>query len=284
MKYLKWIVLVIVVIIVLAIGGVWLTLDGIVRSEVESQATNSLNLQTTLASANVSIFGGSLALNDLQIASPEGFGAQRMLTLGGAKVGVSISQLRADPIGIDQITIDKPVLVIEQAGGKFNFHVLMDKPSKQSSDAGQPNDGKRQAGEPIRVIVHDLTVNNPKVVIHPGIPGLKNEISLNLPSIHLQDIGTGEGNKNGVAIKQVVMQVVTAMVQKAAESDALPPEVKQLLSLNVDQIRAQLQGELTKQIGNLTKGAGKNLSGDSIEKGLGGLLKQNKKDKSPDNQ
>ena len=286
MKYLKWTLIVIVLLVVVVIGGVWLAIDSIVRRGVETQATSSLNLQTTLAGANVSIFGGSLSLSDLQIASPDGFSAPRMFTLGGAKVGVSLSQIRSDPIGIQQIEIDKPALVIEQAGGKFNFQVLMDKPSQQSPDSGNPGDGKRQEGEPIRVVIHDLAINNPQVVIRPGIPGLKNEIQLSLPSFHMQNIGSGEGNQNGVAIKQVVMQVVTALVQKASESDSLPPEVKQLLSLNVGALKAQLATQLNKQITNITNGVGKNLpgdvgknAGDAIQKGLGGLLKQDKKPK-----
>jgi uncharacterized protein involved in outer membrane biogenesis len=282
MKYLKWIILGIVLVIVIAVGAVLLGIDSIVRSTVQKQATNSLDLQTTLGSANVSILGGSLGLKDLEVASPQGFQAPHMFTLGGVKLGVSYSQLRNDPIGVNEVTIDQPRLVVEQSGGKFNFQVLMDKQSKTPPDSGKPGDGKREEGEPIRMIIHDLAVNNAQVVLRPGIPGLQQEINVNVPSFHLTDVGTGEGNKNGAAIKEVVMLVVTNLAQKASESEGVPAEVKQLLSLNVDQVKQQLVGELNKRLGNITKDLGKNLPPDAskaVEKGLGDLLGGKKDEK-----
>jgi uncharacterized protein involved in outer membrane biogenesis len=280
MKYLKWIVLGVVLVIVIGVVAVFMTIDGIVRRSVETHATNSLDLQTTLRSADLSLLGGSLALKDLEVASPNGFSAPRMFTLGGAKLGVSYSQLRTDPIGVNEITIDQPQLVVEQANGKLNFQVLMDKQPKTPPDSGKPGDGKRDEGEPIRLIIHDLAVNDAKVVLRPGIPGLAQEINVTIPSFHLQDIGRGEGNQNGAAIKEVVMLVVTTLAQKASESEGVPPDVKLLLSMNADQVKARLAGELKKDLGKVTKDLGKNLppeANKAIEKGIGDLLGGDKK-------
>jgi len=277
MKYLKWIAIVIVVLIVVGVVAVWLGLDSVVRSEVESQASSSLNLQTTLAGANVSIFGQSVSLRQLEIASPKGFSAPKMFTLGGVKVGVSISNLRADPIVIDQVVIDKPYFVLEQANGKFNFRVLSKSPKKPAEDAGPSSDGKRPPGAPIHVIIHDLQINNPQVALRPGIPGLSSELDIPIPSFNLQDVGSGNGSKNGVAIRQVFMQVMTALAQKTTESNMLPPEAKDLLNLNVGAMQQEVQQQLGQQLGNLGKGVqaggdlGKN-AGNAIGKGLGGLL------------
>ena len=70
MRVFKWIVLVLLVLIVGAIIAVWFSLNSIVRSTVQTQATHSLGVETTLPSANVSLFGGKVGLNDLQISSP----------------------------------------------------------------------------------------------------------------------------------------------------------------------------------------------------------------------
>jgi uncharacterized protein involved in outer membrane biogenesis len=284
MKYIKWIVLGLVVVIVLVVGIVWMNINGIVRRTVETQATNSLDLQTTVGGANVSLFGGSVGLSELRVASPKGFDAPQMFALDGVKVDVSLGQLRSDPIGIQQIRIDNPQLVVEQADGKFNFKVLMDQQSKQPPDSGNPGDGKRDETEPIRLIVHDLVVNEAKVSLRPGIPGLAQQIDVPIPSFQLKDIGTSEGNKNGVAIKEVVMLLVTTLAQKASESGSLPAEVKQLLALNVDQVKQQVQAELNKQIGKITSELEKKLPGDigkdagkALEKGVGDLLGGNRK-------
>ena len=279
MKYLKWVVLGVVLVIVIGVVAVFMTIDGIVRRSVETHATNSLDLQTTLRSADLSLLGGSLALKDLEVASPNGFSARGCSRSAAHKLGVSYGQLRTDPIGINEITIDQPQLVVEQANGKLNFQVLMDKQPKTPPDSGKPGDGKRDEGEPIRLIIHDLAVNDAKVVLCPGIPGLA-EINVTIPSFHLQDIGRGEGNQNGAAIKEVVMLVVTTLAQKASESEGVPPDVKLLLSMNADQVKARLAGELNKQLGKVTKDLGKNLppeANKAIEKGIGDLLGGDKK-------
>lgn len=279
MKHLKWIVLGVVGLVVIALGIVFLSLNSIVRSTIETQATRSLDLRTTLDGASVSIFGGSLGLDDLKIASPQGFSAPRMFTLDDAKVGVSLGALRGDPVGIDRITLNEPVLVIEQADGRFNFQALMNQESKTP-----------EAEQPLRLIIRELTVNDAKVLIRPGIPGLQEEVALPIPSFTVSDIGTGEGNKNGAAIKEVVMLVVTNLAEKASQSDQLPADVRQLLSLNIDQVKARVEAEIGKQIDKATKELTDKLPADvrkdvgqAVEKGIGDLLnrKEEPKDKQP---
>lgn len=283
MKRIKWVLLGLLIVIIVGIGAVLLSIDSIVRRTVESQATDSLNLQTTLGSASVSLFGGNVSLSKLDVASPAGFSAPAMFSLGGIDVDTSFGQLRGDPIGIQAITIDKPQLVIEQANGKLNFQVLVDQQSKKSPDAGKPGDGQRDESEPIRLIIHQLAVNGAGVSIRPGIPGLKEEIKITVPSFNLKEIGNAEGSKNGAAIKEVVQLLVTTLAQKASESDQLPPEVRQLLSLNVDQIKERVASEVNKKVGELQQEIGKKLPGElgkdagkAIQEGIGGLLNQNR--------
>jgi len=291
-KTLKWIALSVVLLIVVVVGIVWFYLNSIVKHSVETQATASLNLPTTLGGANVSLLGGKVGLNDLQIASPPGFTADRMFKLGGVSVAVNYSDLKQQPIRVTSINIEKPQLVIEQKGGKFNFQALMDQESK-----APPAD----QGEPIKLIINQLAVSGAEVIIRPGIPGLDKDITIPIPRLELKNIGTADGNQNGVAIKEVVGEVVTALTAEASKSDLLPPEVRQLLNLNIAQVAQQLSGEFNKQLGaisgdvskalgDITKDpskAGESLknvqenvkdAGKDLQKNLGGLLGGEKKD------
>lgn len=286
MKWIKWIV---VGVVLLVIGGlliVWLNINGIVRRTVQSQATASLNLDTTVGGARVSLLGGSVGLSDLQIASPKGFEAPRMFSLGGTSVAVRYAELRKDPVRIDQIVIDRPRLVIEQKDGKFNFKVLMDQQSSQPA-----------SGEPLKLVINQLHVKDAQVALRPGIPGLGSEIAIPIPSFTVSDVGSGDGAQNGAAVKEVVMLLVTTMAAKAAESDKLPPEVQLLLKGDVEQLAKDMAAkyggkamqELTKnlppEIGNVVGGvldatkSGKD-PGKAVEEGLKGLLgPKDKKDK-----
>ena len=295
MKIVKWIVLGVVGLVVIVALVVYFNLNGIVRSTVESQGTQQLNVSTTLSGASVSLFGGSLGLDDLEIASPPGFEAPKILTLDGASVEVSYGQLRQDPIHMQQVQIKGPKLVIEQAGGKLNFRELMDRAS-QTGDKPATG-GKREPGEPMHLIIDHLAISNAAVVIRPGIPGVAQQIDIPLPAINMEQVGTGEGNRNGAALKEVVMEVIATMTAKAAESDKVPPELKALLSGNLKEMASQLadQGvkKLTAELEKKIPGqAGKMLEGvlnnpgqatsnpsGAIEQGLGQLLGGEKKAK-----
>lgn len=259
-----------IVLIVSALAIVYFNLNGIVRRTVETQASSSLDLKTTLGSARVNLFGGSVNLGDLSIASPPGYKAPSMLSLNDAGVKVSVGQLRSDPVHVKQVTLDSPRIVLEANGTKLNVQAITD---RQSKTPPSPTDSSKPS-EPMKLIIDEFVLTNAQVALRPGvsIPGVKEEYALTLPSITLNNIGNAEGNQNGVAIKEVVVTVLTTVAAKAAESDQLPPELRNLLSMNVDQLKAQVGAEVQKQIQNVTKDLEKKLPGD-VGKQVGDVLK-----------
>jgi hypothetical protein len=269
-RIIKWIVLIVIVLVVGALAIVYFNLNGIVRRTVETQASSSLDLKTTLGSARVSLLGGSLNLGDLAIASPPGYKAPAMLSLNDAGVRVSLGQLRGDPVHVKQITLDSPRIVLEANGTKLNVQAITDLPSKTPPS---PTDSSKPTG-PLKLIIDELNVTSAQIALRPGlsVPGVKEEYALTLPSFTMKNIGNAEGNENGVAIKEVVVQLLTTAAQRAAESDQLPPELRNLLSMNVDQLKQRVGAEVNKQIQNVTKDLEKKLPGD-IGKQVGDVLK-----------
>ena len=242
MKIVKWVVLGVVALLIIGVLVIYFNLNGIVRKTVESQSTAQLQVKTTLGGAAVSIFGGSLSLDDYQVSSPPGFQAPKILTFDDASAKVSWGQLRQDPVHIESIKLEEPKLVIEQAGGKFNFQALMDLAKKT------PETTTTEQGPSKKVIIDRLTISGAQVVLRPGIPGLAQEINIPIPNIDVEKIGTGEGNQNGAAMKEVVMEIVTVMAAKAAESDKLPPEVRAILTGNLKELTENIKNEAVKRI------------------------------------
>jgi hypothetical protein len=276
MKIFRRLLLALLILLLIAATVVYWNLNGIVRRSIETQSTASLDLPTTLRAARLSILGATLRLDDLAIASPNGFQAPQMLALGQGNIKVSYGQLRSTPVHIIEIVMDHPVLVVEQAGMKLNLQAVMDRPSKSPPNA-----------QPMRLIIDRLAMNNSVVTLRAGIPGLDREISVAIPSITLQNVGTGEGAQNGVAVKEVVLQVATALAAKAAESDQVPEPVRMLLAGNAKELAGKLLNDhlkqLTAQLEKKAPGAGAALGeilnqksstnpSQAIEKGLGGLL------------
>jgi hypothetical protein len=309
MRIIKWVVLALVLLIVIGLIVLFVALNGIVKKAVVSQSSASLNVPTSLAAANVSLFGGKVSLKQFDVGSPQGFKSPQLMQLGGLDVGVKVSELRGQPLHINEITITDPKMVIEMSGTQFNIKKFID-----SLPAGDAKPA--EASEPMKLIINDLKVSGATVIFRPDVQaisampgigsslsGLKSEYVLTIPPLDLKDIGTGEGNQNGAAIKDIVTLLVTQLASKATESDQLPPELRQLLHLNVNDIvntaKAKLGEEMNKQLGKITEDlskkvgvdAGKALEGvlknspdndpaKSIQQGLGGLLNQ-KKEKKP---
>jgi len=259
-------------------------LDRFLKHTIESQSSASLRLATTLQSARLAVFGGKLKLHDYQIASPKGFSAPHMLELGGLDVDVKYGQLRNDPVHIESIALDKPRLVIEQSNGVINFRKAME---------GMPK--SRSSDEPLRMVINELKLQDAQVVLHPGLPGLQQEIVVPVPSLLLKNIGSGQGADNGAAIKDVAMVVITALAGAAAESGAVPAQLKALLHLNVSQVAASLGAEAQKQIaaavpGELGQGLSKAAGdpeavikdpGKALQGGVGDFLGGKKNDSAP---
>ena len=237
MKLIRRIIFAVVLLVIVAVVALYLSLDRIIKNTVQSQATSSLNLSTTLGGANLSLFGGKLDLSNLQIASPKGFTSPQMFDVGSTGLAVSYGQLRNDPVHVSAITIANPKLIIEQKNGQFNFKQAMDDMPK--SDAAPSN------SKPLKLIIDDLTLSNPQVVVK-GLGAT--DIPVTLPTIELKNVGTGDGSQNGAAVKDVVAQVITAMAASASNSSALTAEFKTILSANVGAAMTKLGSEAQKRV------------------------------------
>ena len=303
---LKWIFLILLLLIIGGVVVVLAYLDPIVRRTVEKQSANSLNVPTKLEGAHVSLLGGNVGLKNFQIGQPQGFSASDMMSLGGIDVDVKINELRETPLKVRQITIREPKLVIEMKGKEFNIKKFIDQLPAGEDKPPEPNQ------EPLKLIINDLQVQGAQVIFRPDVAalsampgigdklkGMKQEYVLTIPPIAMQNIGTGEGNQNGAEIKEIVSMLVSQLASKATESDQLPPELRQILHLNVNELtdlaKQKLGAEVNKQLAKVSEDLKAKLPGEAgaavegilkdpnaalkdpgkaIQEGLGGVLNQ----------
>lgn len=237
MKPLSRGILIILGLVIIALVIVWLDLSHIVKTVVQDQATDSLRLKTTLESARAEMFAGKLTLDQLAIDSPQGFSAAHMLEVPKIDVGVSYGQLREKPLHVKTIEIDRPRLVVEQSGGTLNLRKAMQLMPKSDSSK-----------QPLKLVIDRIEVKDAHVVVRPGLPGVQDEIDVNVPTLTMKDVGRGKGANNGVAIKDVTMQVMTALAEKAAQSDRLPAPAKALLHLGAASIAGNLGADAIKNV------------------------------------
>jgi len=279
------IVLVLVLVLAVGLGTLYFYRNRLIRSAVETNASSSLGVKTTLGSANLGLFGGTLSLGNLNIGSPSGYSAPQMFTLGELGLGVDYGGLRKDPIHVSKITIDKPKAVLEYVNGKFNFQALMD---QMGGGQQKTPDNK----EPVKLIIDELMVKDAAVEVHA--PMIPSAITVNIPTVTLKQVGNGDGAQNGAAIKDVVGATMSALAASAANSPQLKDfgQLNQILRDQAQQAMAKVQKELGQQVqamtsqvtGELNKAlgpdAGKMLQGVTggkdpakmVDEGLKGLI------------
>jgi hypothetical protein len=244
-------ILVLCSLLLLAGGITVFGLDGILKRTIQTEATKSLKLRTTLRRAHLSLLGGKLDLKGLRIASPPGFSAPDMLELGAIDVAVKYDQLRKDPIHVESLTIDRPKFVIEQSHGSLNFRKAIDRmPTSQGSSSGKP----------MKLVIDQVNVRDAQVIIRPGLPGMGQEITVSVPSITLKNVGSGGGSQNGAAIKDVASEVIAALAGSAAKAGSLPAALTAMLHLNVGQVAGKLGADAQKEISAAIPGGLSNIS------------------------
>ena len=243
-------------------------LDGIVKGTVEREGTSQLDLATRLDDADVSVFGGSLALDGLTIANPEGYSAANLFELGRVDVGVSYGDLTGEPVRIKSIDIDAPRLVVERKPGgglrdalNLNLRELLERLETDPE------------AETTMLVIDRLTVRNARVVVRPAIEGLKEEYAVTVPTLTLDEIGTAEEAQNGVAIGRAAADVAVALGKKALESDELPPELRAVLSGDFDQMLSRYGDKLKDEVAGQIRGQLDQL-GDRVGGEAGDLIDQ----------
>lgn len=299
-KKLKWIVLAVLIVFVVGVAAIVMNLNGIVRTAVETGTTKSLDLNTTLGGANIGLLSGDVSLSTLNIASPAGFSAPQMLSLGKVSVDTSYGKVFGSPTNVDAIVIDKPKLVLEFKGMQSNLKTVADKLAS-GTGGDQPSPTPDPNAKPLKLIIDNLKVSGAQVEIRSDLL-LKEPMLITIPDIELKQIGNADGNRNGEEIGKVVSQVITRLSIEAQKSGKLPPELAQVLSGDLNKLinniggkfkeqADALQAEALKQVDQIKGQAEqqiKDIQGkakdqlDQVGKDLGGILGGKKDEKKPD--
>jgi hypothetical protein len=204
-----------------------LSINTIARKGIESGATYALGVKTTLSSASIGLFSGSMGLSKLDVANPEGFKQPRFFGLGDGQVAVSLGSLREQVITVPTLRLDTIDLNLEKSGGKSNYGVILDNLAKLSGPKGDKP--AEPAGGGKRFVINDLVLSNITIrvdMLDAGALGAVGQgltkaatVTIPLKEIRLQNVGkTGTGVAgSGVTMSQLTSIIMQAIMAAAAE-------------------------------------------------------------------
>lgn len=295
MKWIKRVIILLVLVVVLvAVIGV-ITIDRITKAGIEKGGTYAMGVETKLNSIRVGLFSGSVSLDGLSVANPEGFKADHFLNLGDGSVEVTLGSLMEDKVEIKSLKLNNINLALEKDKGKANYQVILDHLAEVTGSGEEPAPDAAEEGK--KFVVNEIVITNVKVKAEV-IGGMS--VPINIPEIVLTDVGSD--SDKGVLLKDLSGIILTAILSTVVEQagDILPGGIGEGLQGGLAAVGdlgnfgMEVIGDVTAQAGELVGNAAEKLGEGAEElgkkaddakeavgklgEGLGGLLGGKKKD------
>lgn len=232
MKILKKIIAVLIIIIAVVVVLFYLFAERALKIGIEVGATKALNVGVSVDDVDLGLFAGKLSLDELIINNPASYKNKTFLKLGKAEVKVSTRSLLSDTVNIQSIKLDRINLTIEQKDLIKNnlSEIIKNIPSEEKPAEPKPEKpGKK-------LLIEDLEITNISVSVKLlPIPGKADTITLNLPTIKMQNIGS----KEDIDVGDLSKKILVAIAEKIAQ-------------VGEGKLPTQMLGDIQDQLGRLS--------------------------------
>lgn len=251
-KIIIGLVIVLPLVFILVVG----TYGGqIAKDGINTYGSEFLGVDVVVDDVDFSILGGNLSMSNLVIGNPEGFKSEHAFKLGEIKVELDRDSLFSDHIIIDQIRITAPEVIMELGKGGNNLTKLQETIEAQLG----PAEDETEPAPNVTIRNFYLTDASFKLV---GLPAGMKAPEVNLPDIHIENIGTGEGAEEGMSFADASGEIIAVIV--ASATTAVVDLKLKGLSLSV-----------LKDGGGILSGKSDTLT--KVKEGITGLFKKKKK-------
>lgn len=246
-KIVMWAVFIVIIALIVAyFGRNWL-----VERAVEAGGEYALGTKTVLGSAEVSLRGGKLDLNDLEVRNPRGFEGGDLLDIKFGHVVVDAGSIFGHEFVVDTLLLDGIKVNFTQVDNKGNFLVVLDHIKSLDMSSSEKDSRK--------IKIKQVSVRNISVDGSLTLLGKKQyEKSFAVKGFVMENVG----GQNGSSLRQIIALVVQEILAKtaAAGSGQLSGKLGESLSQVKNNALQQLNSEVKSKIEDLGK---KLLGGDN---------------------
>ncbi len=192
------------IIIIGAIGALALSLsiDGIVKSNIEETTSELMETSVDVDDVSISILDGSGTIDGITIHNPEGFDDKPAVKLQQINLKMKVSSLLSDTVMIEEIRIQKPELYFEQKTSGNNFDALTS--NMEASSSSDSN-----------IVIEYLLVENGQITLTANI-GEEQSIAAEFSQIEIEGIGRDGNNSMEQATRQILQPILEKALQEAA--------------------------------------------------------------------
>ncbi|MCI0484625.1 MAG: AsmA family protein [candidate division NC10 bacterium] len=215
MKRILWIGVVFLVLIVGGLVFLYLSLNRVIRSAVETYGPQVTKSEVKLGSVNVSPFSGAASLSNLVVGNPQGFKTPSAFKLGAMSMSLDVRSLLSDTVAIREIVIRAPEITYELGPGGNNLAALQKNVEAYARAGGKSGSGTQAQGAGKKVTIDRLRVEKSKLNVSAGVPLQTQTATLELPDIEMKDIGKGGQGASMAAVVEKVLEEISRNATKA---------------------------------------------------------------------
>ena len=249
-KIISRLILSLIILVIFVVVVVWLLIDPIAKSAVQSGASAALGVKTSLKTISVRPLRGTVVMNGLTIANPEGFSSVNLMDAGRFEVEVATASLLSDTVEIRRLELDGLEVHIEQKLPFSNVAKIM----KNIKSSSAEKDKDKSDGT--KVEVERVLIKNVVAYFHlPSVMGKANIVKVPVPLIELKNVSS---DKSGSAAGQLIAQLFPAILSSIIKNGQglVPTKFLNDLDSQVLDLAGALGGdtsELIKSIGDSLK-------------------------------
>ncbi|MFD2206415.1 AsmA family protein [Kiloniella antarctica] len=273
-KFVKIASITAVALAILIVAGfifVYSSLDSIVKAAVESIASDMTQTEVTLNDVEISPTTGQGSLRGFTMSNPDGFKSNEAFQFDEISVKIDIKSLTDDVIIINEVRINAPHITYEVGPQKSNIDTI----NENTQSHGKSSETTASNEDAPKFIVEHLYLNDGEISVAAAPLGDKT-IDVDLPNIHLKDIGKGDQGASPAVILQAAFGAVTKNITGALGSvdlDGLAKGVTDGVKGVADGVVSGASG-VTSTVGDAASGATDGIKGaaDGAGNALKGLL------------
>jgi uncharacterized protein involved in outer membrane biogenesis len=214
MKWVKRLLIIVLVLIVLVLLGAFLFLDSIVKSGVQKVGPAITKTDVKLGSAHISPFSGSGELKKFVIGNPEGYKSPSAISVGVAGVSVDPGSIMGDKVLIRYVRVEAPEITFEGSPlGENNLNKLL--ANVQGTEKKQPETKEETKSKTKKLQVDDFLITGAKVHVNATVLGKQEAATLTIPQIHLSNLGQGP---EGITPAELTSKVLTALTTETLKA------------------------------------------------------------------
>lgn len=233
--------------VAVAVGLVFLVsnLNALVAKIVEDEGSEVTATEVAVSGVDISLREGRAEMAGLTIASPREFEAREAFSLGGIVVDIDVESLRSDPLVIEEIRVQAPVVNAEiHRDGSSNITALQKNVQQYAArfagDGGE-NKSSGDAADQKRLRIKRFVFEAGRIGVDASDLGLEPR-TLDLPSIRLDDIGGPQG-----ALPQEIARAVLGALTQQATTTIARAEIKaQVKDAVAEEVETKVKNLLSK--------------------------------------